>query len=237
MNCSQGVNLTPVELIEQDPRDDMTFVFHETIVRKTMVVILGVFLKAFMVLHVEGLENLPEQGACVLAANHLSNMDVFPIQLALPRPLFFMGKAELFRNPFIGGLARQLGAFPVQRGVSDQWAMDHSRKVLDKELVLAMFPEGTRSRGKGLSVAKTGAARLALEKNVPIIPLAIRGSSGLFNNFSQRAPVYITVCAPIQPNADDDPLSLTDQMMFSLASQLPLEMRGVYSEMPSGFRL
>jgi 1-acyl-sn-glycerol-3-phosphate acyltransferase len=115
--------LTAILKENHDMRDDMTFVFHETNVRKVLVIILEIFFKAFMVLTVEGLENLPGQGACVLVANHLSNLDVFPLQLSIPRPLFFMGKAELFRNPLISLLLRQWGAFPVQRGVSDSWAL------------------------------------------------------------------------------------------------------------------
>jgi 1-acyl-sn-glycerol-3-phosphate acyltransferase len=107
---------------------------------------------------------------------------------------------------------------------------------LEKGLILAMFPEGTRSRGRGLSVAKTGAARLAIEKNVPIVPVAINGSRGLFRKFPHISIVSISICAPILPDDDDDPLSLTDRVMFSLANKLPREMRGAYSEIPSGFK-
>ena len=106
-----------MKLPVQDPRDKQKFVFHETMLRKTTaIVIIGTILKAFMVMKVEGLENLPRQGACIIASNHLSNFDVFPMQLALPRPLFFMGKAELFKNPLMRWVFRQLGGFPVQRG-------------------------------------------------------------------------------------------------------------------------
>ena len=190
-----------------------------------------------MVMKVDGVENLPRQGACILASNHLSNLDVFPMQLALPRPLFFMGKAELFKNPILGWVFRQLGGFPVQRGVSDQWALTHARKVLDKGLILAMFPEGTRSKNRGLSVAKTGAARLAIEKDIPIIPLAHYGSDKLFTRFPHRSGVHLFVSPPIFPEVDDDPLSLTDRVMFTLASYLPQKMRGAYSVLPAGFRI
>ena len=221
---------------ERDRRDDRQYVFHETILRKVAVAVIGTTLKAFMQLHVEGLENLPGSGAVVLASNHLSNLDVFPMQLALSRPLFFMGKAELFKNPVLGWFLRQLGGFPVQRGVSDQWALNHARKVLDEGLILAMFPEGTRSKGKGLSVAKTGAARLAIEKEVPIIPVAHFGSDGIFTNFPRRGHVHVVIAKPIMAESDDDPLSLTDRVMFSLANLLPKQMRGVYSEIPTGFK-
>jgi 1-acyl-sn-glycerol-3-phosphate acyltransferase len=221
----------------QDPRDRVKFVFHETLVRKTAIVIIGTILKAFMVMKVEGLENLPRQGACIIASNHLSNFDVFPMQLSLPRPLFFMGKAELFKNPFMGWVFRQLGGFPVQRGVSDQWALTHARKVLEKGLILAMFPEGTRSKNRGLSVAKTGAARLAIEKDVPIIPFAHYGSDKIFKGFPHRNEVHLIVSPPIFPDVDDDPLSLTDRVMFTLASNLPQQMRGAYSDFPAGFKI
>lgn len=221
----------------QDPRDKQKFVFHETVVRKTAIVIVGTFLKAFMVMRVEGVENLPRQGACIVASNHLSNIDVFPMQLALPRPLFFMGKAELFKNPLMGWVFRQLGGFPVQRGVSDQWALTHARKVLDKGLILAMFPEGTRSKNRGLSVAKTGAARLAIEKNVPVVPFTQYGSDKIFSSFPHRSDVHLIISPPIFPDVDDDPLSLTDRMMFTLASNLPQQMRGAYSDLPAGFKI
>ncbi len=229
--------MSPADLPYHDPRDEMTFVFRETLIRKITVIVVGTILKMFMVLHVDGLDNLPQHGACILAANHLTTLDVFPMQLALPRPLFFMAKAELFKRKFVSWSIRQLGAFPVHRGASDQWALIHSRKVLDNELVLAIFPEGTRSKGRGLSVAKTGAARLAIEKNVPILPLAISGSQNLFKRFPHRVHVYINICSPLHPEPDDDPLSLTDHVMFALARKLPPELRGVYTNAPSGFDL
>jgi 1-acyl-sn-glycerol-3-phosphate acyltransferase len=221
----------------RDPREKQHFVFHETVVRKTTIFIIGALFKAFTVMEVEGLENLPRQDACVLASNHVSNFDVFPMQLSLPRPLFFMGKAELFKNPVMSWFFRQLGGFPVERGASDQWALNHARKVLDRGLILAMFPEGTRSKNRGLSVAKTGAARLAIEKNVPIIPFAHYGSEKIFSGFSNRSHVHLVVSSPIFPEGDDDPLSLTDRLMFTLARNLPQKMRGAYSELPPGFKI
>ena len=230
------VNISDLDgKIPEDPRNGLRFVFQETWPRKATVFIVGTLLKSIMRLQVEGLDFLPQNGACILAANHLSNFDVFPMQLAIKRPLFFMGKAELFKNPAASWFFRQLGGFPVQRGVSDQWALDHAREILDRGLALAMFPEGTRSRGKGLSVAKTGAARLAIEKKVPIVPLSHYGGDRVLPNFPRRTTVTIKISSPIQPDENDDPLSLTDRVMFRLASELPREMRGVYAELPHGF--
>jgi 1-acyl-sn-glycerol-3-phosphate acyltransferase len=188
-----------------------------------------------MTLSVQGAENLPRDAACIVVANHLTNLDVFPLQFALPRPIFFMGKAELFANPLLAWLLRQLGGFPVQRGASDQWAMDHARRVLEGGLVLGMFPEGTRWGARGLKVAKTGAARLSIEKNVPIVPVGIDGSQLIFRGFPRRKPVRVTVSPPIYPRPDDDPLSLIERTMFALAASLPPDLRGVYQEAAKGF--
>jgi 1-acyl-sn-glycerol-3-phosphate acyltransferase len=229
---SQG---TPPATMEKDPRDSQTFFLNETRVRRISVGLARALFSLVMTLSVQGAENLPRDEACIVVANHLTTLDVFPLQFALPRPIFFMAKAELFAHPLLAWIVRQLGAFPVQRGASDQWAMDHARRVLEGGLVLGMFPEGTRSGGRGLKVAKTGAARLALEKNVPIVPVGIDGSQGIFTDFPRRGRVWIKVSAPIYPRIYDDPLSLTERVMFVLAASLPPELRGVYQQVPKGF--
>jgi 1-acyl-sn-glycerol-3-phosphate acyltransferase len=230
-----GGILIQFDTSQPDPREKQVFFLRESGLRKFAKIALNPLFNIMVDLHTEGVINLPAEGACIVVANHLNELDVFPMQLALPRPLFFMAKAELFINPISGWIIRRLGAFPVHRGVSDQWALAHAREVLDKGLVLAMFPEGARSRGRGLSVAKTGAARLAIEKHVPIIVLAISGSQRNFSRFPSRTLIQIRVAPPIYPQQDDDPLSLTDRMMFTLSATLPRELRGVYSDIPVEF--
>ncbi len=220
------------EFADFDVRDRKRFVFHATPLRKLAVVVLGTLFERMMDLRVRGLEHVPMQGAVILAANHVTNFDVFPMQLALPRPIFFMAKAELFRFPLMDSLLRDLGAFPVYRGEKDAWAMRHARKVLEHGQVLGMFPEGTRSRGKGLGVAKTGTARLALETHSPIVPLALTGSDRFFRDFPRRTLVTVTFLPSLWPRPGETPLALTDRLMFTLASALPEEMRGVYAERP-----
>ena len=193
------------------------------------------FFKLIMKLDVLGGENLPADGAVVLAANHVTNFDVIPMQLSIPRPIFFMGKASLFKIPIFEAAIRDLGAFPVYRGEKDEWAIRHAARVLGNGQVLGMFPEGTRSKGKGLGLAKTGSARLALDANCPIVPMAVIGTGGFFKRFPQRAPVTIKLLPPILPKPGETPLSLTDRVMFALARELPEDKRGVYAEVPKGF--
>lgn len=218
-----------------DPRDKLHFAFHSTPFRKFIVFILGNLFKLIMDLKVEGIENLPSDGAVVLTANHITNFDVIPMQLSIPRPIFFMGKASLFKIPIFEAALRNLGAFPVHRGEKDEWALRHAARVLANGQVLGMFPEGTRSKGRGLSVAKTGSARLALDANCPIVPMAVIGTDGFFKRFPHRTLVTIKLLPPILPKPGETPLALMDRVMFALAKELPSEMRGVYTEVPRGF--
>ncbi|MGB7876730.1 MAG: lysophospholipid acyltransferase family protein [Anaerolineales bacterium] len=191
--------------------------------------------RLIMKMEVSGLEHLPPDGPVVIACNHVTNFDVFPMQLSLPRPIFFMAKAELFKFSFIDVALRNLGAFPVYRGEKDAWAMRHARKVLEHGQTLGMFPEGTRNQGKGLRVAKTGTARMAIENKCPILPMVVIGTDGFYKRFPHRTNLTVKLLPPLQPLSGETPLSLTDRLMFSMAAALPEDMRGVYAEIPKGF--
>lgn len=218
-----------------DPRDKTRFVFHATPFRKVILWFIEMGFKTIMQLHVKGLENFPLDGPVVLAANHVTNYDVLPMQFCLPRPIFFMGKASLFKIPLLEWAYRELGAFPVNRGEKDEWSIRHAAKVLAHGQTLGMFPEGKRSKGLGLGVAKTGTARLALDANCPIVPMAVIGTDKFFKRFPMRTVVHIHILPPILPKPGESALSLMDRTMFTLAESLPREMRGVYAEKPKGF--
>ena len=218
-----------------DPRNRKRFVFHATLFRKLFVAFLRQVFRLFMKMDVHGLENLPPDGSVVIACNHVANFDVFPMQLSLPRPIFYMAKSELFKFPLMDVILRNLGAFPVYRGEKDAWAMKHAQKVLERGQVLGMFPEGTRNKGRGLGLAKTGTARMAIETKSPIVPMIINGTDQFFKGFPHRTNVTVKLLPPLLPNPGESPLSLTDRLMFSMAAALPEEMRGVYAEIPKGF--
>jgi 1-acyl-sn-glycerol-3-phosphate acyltransferase len=135
-------------------------------------------------LRARGRENIPSEGGFVLACNHMSSFDPWPLGLPLwPRRfLRFMAKSELYWFP-LTLILNGAGAFPVRRGQADTEAIETAVQLARAGNVVAMFPEGTRRR-KGLvkrfeARPRSGAARIALEAGVPLVPAAVRGTDHL----------------------------------------------------------
>jgi 1-acyl-sn-glycerol-3-phosphate acyltransferase len=146
-----------------------------------------------------GIENVPQTGGFVLAANHWSNFDPWPLGIPLfPRRfLRFMAKSELFWFP-LSAIARAGGAFPVRRGEQDEEAIARAVALCRAGHAVVMFPEGTRRR-KGLRKKhearwRTGAARIALEAGVPLVPAAVGGTERL----SRLGPLRVRYGEPIE---------------------------------------
>ena len=175
-------------------------------------------------LRVQGTENVPESGGYVLACNHLSNFDPWPLGMPLwpQRWLRFMAKAELYWWPATLVL-NAAGAFPVHRERADVEAVQTAVRLAQEGNVVVMFPEGTR-RKKGLvkrhqARARSGAARIALEAGVPLVPAAVGGTDRLL----ALGPLSIAFGAPIEMDdlvADGDLRSAapaaTERLMASI---------------------
>src|SRR5258706_16143500 len=116
-----------------------------------------------------------------------------------------------------------LCAFPVNRGEKDEWAVRHAAKVLAHGQTLGMFPEGTRSKGRGLGVAKTGTARLAIEATCPIVSMTIIGTDKFFKGFPRPTCVTINFWPPFLPKPGETPLALSYRLLITLAPGLPKE--------------
>jgi 1-acyl-sn-glycerol-3-phosphate acyltransferase len=152
-------------------------------------------------LRVDGREHVPAAGGLVVAANHTSNLDPWPLGVALaPRQLHFMAKSELWK-PGLRTLLAAVGSFPVRRGEGDVEAFETAVRIVREGGVMAMFPEGTR-RTKGVrkkheARPHTGTARIALAAGVPLVPAAIRGMDRL----SRLGPLRVAF-APAVPVGD-----------------------------------
>jgi 1-acyl-sn-glycerol-3-phosphate acyltransferase len=162
-----------------------------------------------------GLEHVPREGGAVLAANHTSNLD--PWALGLPlfprRNLRFMAKSELYWVP-LRWVLDAAGAFKVRRGEGDAEAIRTAVELCRAGSVVVIFPEGTR-RVKGLrkkweARSHTGAARIARDARVPLVPAAIVGADRL----TRLGPLRVAYGPPVEPS--DDPVETTERLMTAI---------------------
>lgn len=167
-------------------------------------------------LHARGRENVPHEGGLVLACNHMSSFDPWPLGLPLwpERQLRFMAKSELYWFPLTLVLDG-VGAFPVRRGQSDAEAIDTAVRLAAAGEIVTMFPEGTRRR-KGLVKKfqprpRTGAARIALEAGVPLVPAAVKGTDRLL----RLGPLRVAYGKPIDVEGLDAQQA-TDRLMAAI---------------------
>ncbi|MGP3684395.1 lysophospholipid acyltransferase family protein [Streptomyces sp. IBSNAI002] len=146
-------------------------------------VLLGPLLRLLFRPRIEGLENIPAEGAAIIAGNHLSFSDHFLMPAILKRRITFLAKAEYFTGPGVKGrltaaFFRSAGQIPVDRSGKDagQAALREGLGVLAKDELLGIYPEGTRSHDGRLYKGKVGVAAMALGAGVPVVPCAMVGT-------------------------------------------------------------
>jgi 1-acyl-sn-glycerol-3-phosphate acyltransferase len=141
----------------------------------------------------EGLENVPASGGLIIAANHQTYIDPFWIGFPIRRPQRFLAWDEAFGWPIVGKLMGLLGAWPLQLERSGPTAIRRTLQWLRDGGVVTIFPEGGRALSDGLmSRFKPGAVRMALEANVPILPVTIRGAHRVWPK-DRRLPRFANV--------------------------------------------
>lgn len=140
---------------------------------------------------VNGLENIPKEGAYLLCSNHIHAFDSIAYALYIKRMMYIMAKEEIFNNKFSNWFMRKMGCFPVKRGSASEEAINKSVDYLNEGYLVFIFPEGTRNGlEKGIK-PKKGAALITLKAQVPIIPMGITGT---FKPFSK---IKINIGKPI----------------------------------------
>lgn len=144
------------------------------------LVVLGPWLRTLFRPWVEGEENIPRDGAAILVSNHVSFSDSIFLPLMLQRRPTFLAKSDYFTGTGVKGMLMRLffggtGQVPIDRsgGRASEAALSTGLRVLSQGDLLALYPEGTRSPDGSLYRGKTGAARMALEAGVPVIPVAM----------------------------------------------------------------
>lgn len=155
----------------------------------------------------EGASNFPNEGAALLAVNHLSASDWLFLPLRSPRRLTFLAKSEYFTGSGLTGKFQrfffaQTGQVPIDRTDADAAtaAMETGARVLAEGQILGMFPEGTRSPDGKLYRGKTGIARVALKSGIPIVPVGLIGTDkflGADSHVPRPAKIRIRIGEPL----------------------------------------
>lgn len=186
-------------------------------------IIFGLFFKILFRAEIIGRENMPKDGAVILAANHMSNWDPPFVATFLSRPVSYMAKAELFANPVFGAAIRACHAFPVKRGAADRSAIKAALQVLRQGKCLGLFPEGTRSRNGRMRKAEAGVGLIASLTDAPVVPAAIIGTDHIFANggcFPKLKVIYGKPLRFLGDHKDKEQLEAFSQSIMDRIAEL-----------------
>ncbi len=196
-------------------------------------VLLGPILRVLFTLQAEGLEHIPEDGAAILASNHLSFSDSFFLPAAVDRRVTFLAKSDYFTGRGLKGrltaaFFRAVGQVPVDRsgGRASDAALTSGLRILGRGELLGIYPEGTRSPDGRLYRGRTGVARMALEGRVPVLPVAMVGTDKAQpagQVLPRITPITVRIGAPLDfsryEGMEEDRFvlrSITDEIMYEL---------------------
>lgn len=148
-----------------EPKERQSYYFFRSLARS--------LLKIKYDLRFEGVENLPQEGSFIIAANHITFIDPVMIIAGCPRQCHFMAKSELFTKPVFSEFLAFMNAFPVKRESSDMTALNYAQKIINKGWILGIFPEGARSKDMTPKKTRSGAAYLAFKTGADVVPVGL----------------------------------------------------------------
>jgi 1-acyl-sn-glycerol-3-phosphate acyltransferase len=186
----------------------------------------------FWDLRAAGLENIPREGGCLLAANHQSYLDPPLVAAFLPREMHFMARRSLFRNPLFRALIVRCNAFAIERDKADVKGVKSAIDRLEAGNLLLVFPEGTRTRDGTVGLMKAGIGLLAERAAVPIVPVLIWGAHDVWPKgrlFPGLGSIRISFGKPIRPAVDEDSKTLGDRLREAMVA-LKGELKGCRTE-------
>ena len=209
---------------------------------KTLRSIVRFIMNFIADIEVNGLERLPP-GNVIVAANHLGRLDTAALMCILDREDIIMPVAEKYKDhPFYGALGRSVNAVWLNRFEADYSALRQILERMKEGGILAIAPEGTRSKTAAMQEAKMGVAFLASKSGYPVLPVAVTGTEdrGIVENLKHFRRSKITVQAaelmyidiPKGKGREEALRQATDEIMCQIAALLPEKYRGVYADHP-----
>ncbi|MEN6328514.1 MAG: lysophospholipid acyltransferase family protein [Syntrophomonas sp.] len=176
----------------------------------------------------EGIHNLPESGPVIIAANHLSNWDPIVVAIALKRRIHYMGKVELFKNPLMAALMKNLEVIPIKRGEANRAAIKVALVVLEENQVLGIFPEGVRNKTGEELKAQAGVAMIAIKSGAPVLPVACIGTNRNLP-LGWLKPLQVRVGPPIRL-ADNEGQKVNSAALNQLSTRIMDEINLLLSK-------
>lgn len=173
----------------------------------------------------EGLENIPKEGGCLIASNHVSLFDPPLVSIAINfRQVHFVAKKELFMIPVLGKILAGCGCVWVDRSSKDGSSVNQAIDLLKSGRVVGIFPEGTRSKDGKLQRGKLGVSVMALKSGVPIVPACVFNTYEIGHNHGipcgHRLSIRFGKPIPVALNERPDPKAMKEvcnQVMSSIA--------------------
>ncbi len=208
--------------------------------RSIVRLLLRPTLRGWLRLRVEGVEHVPESGPVLVASTHQSHADSIALGAAIRRPVHFLGDLKLTNWPIFGPLLPRLGMVPLRRGEADAAALDVLRRLLEEGACIAVYPEGSRSRDGRVHRLRSGVARLAAERQVPVVPACVSGIREVWP-IGRRprvlgGPVVVRFAPPMDP-PDHSPRSrrtFNDELQQVLADLGGMDLADDYSPFHGG---
>jgi 1-acyl-sn-glycerol-3-phosphate acyltransferase len=194
--------------------------------------VLGGLSRLLFRMDVHGIENVPPDGAYVIAPVHRSGVDFLIAALITRRRTRWMAKSNLWNYPVLGWVADSFGAFAVHRGQADRTALRTAASALRSGQPLVIFPEGTRQEGDRVQRLFDGASWLACRESVPLVPVGIAGTDEVMPRGSKLirpAKVTVVVGEPLQPPSGSG-ARVDRQAVSELTARLNGELQAVYDQ-------
>lgn len=170
---------------------------------------------------IEGLENIPKDKYCVIAANHQSAFDIWALYGYLGVSFKWVLKGALSKIPFVGWACRRCGFIFVDNSSPEKAAsvISEAKNVLHNQYHIFIFPEGTRSPNGKLQKFKRGAFKIALDTSVPVVPVSINGAYEVMNKRT-FLPTWGRMRVTVHPAIDNSLYSSDAKGMISFANDV-----------------